>query len=792
MRFAKQSKGKKNIAVLLVVAMLLTIMPVAAFAVDEEDWGVTITPANVEVTTGSTVTFVATATTSSAVTVEWTGVDKTEDGNPSKATRTFNEVGSYDVTATFTTEDGESRSASVTVEVIKPDENPVAMIGVKSYETLDAAIEAANDGDTIEVLKDCETVGIKPNVDSLVIKGATGNEKITFKQTGIAILENGDQARTLTFKDCTLDLTQAKDNPEQGGEVVLINYYCTLNLDNVDMLMKGSTTYKGHGIFLHGGGVLNVINDSNVKIENFAYGENGGKENQNGVSGIYCEPDEVSENFPTKIIFENSHLFITGCYWSGMTVNRVNTTFDGSNVVIKENGMEGPKSRGGYSSYWGSLKIVNGAEVTISNNEGGFGDGIWIKDLSIDSTSTLNACNNKGTGMTIGGEARIESSAVVNIKDNDGSGLRIYPAGTTWAGDCTIEKGANVTITGNKNSGIYNQNKLNMQSGIVMYNSADYGGGIYNVKDASEAILSSDVQIYNNHAKVAGDDIFNDSKITFGVTGDDWKLDGAPDCNGEIHAIDGWYEDGWAKDENGDKYRWEAHEDADKNHIVEFKDFDDVTGLATITSQKALKAAHGLLSASQLTCNYYVKDKNGNVKLEGAVEYDSEIGKVGTTVTKNQSEYTTYNGKTYVYDETNPSNKNSVVLEKSLEKLNNVPYPLTLNYIREEKDDTPTGGGGTITPNPDPEPPTTDPEKPPVEIPDTDVPLVEPDDPTTEIDEPDVPLIDVPGTPVEEIDEPEVPLGDAPKTGDAAPIVGLIGLLIVAVAGLVVVRRKFN
>ena len=34
MRFAKQSKGKKNIAVLLVVAMLLTIMPVAAFAVD--------------------------------------------------------------------------------------------------------------------------------------------------------------------------------------------------------------------------------------------------------------------------------------------------------------------------------------------------------------------------------------------------------------------------------------------------------------------------------------------------------------------------------------------------------------------------------------------------------------------------------------------------------------------------------------------------------------------------------------------------------------------------------------
>ena len=92
----------------------------------------------------------------------------------------------------------------------------------------------------------------------------------------------------------------------------------------------------------------------------------------------------------------------------------------------------------------------------------------------------------------------------------------------------------------------------------------------------------------------------------------------------------------------------------------------------------------------------------------------------------------------------------------------------------------------------DPEKPNKpDPEKPPVEIPDPDVPLVEPEDPTTEIDEPDVPLVE-PGTPVEEIEEPEVPLGDAPKTGDAAPIVGLVGLLVVAVAGLVVTRRKFN
>lgn len=90
------------------------------------------------------------------------------------------------------------------------------------------------------------------------------------------------------------------------------------------------------------------------------------------------------------------------------------------------------------------------------------------------------------------------------------------------------------------------------------------------------------------------------------------------------------------------------------------------------------------------------------------------------------------------------------------------------------------------------EPPTKpDPEEPPVDIPDPDVPLVEPEEPTTEIDEPDVPLVE-PGTPVEELDEPEVPLGDAPKTGDNANVIPFMVLLVLAGAGLVVVRRKFN
>ena len=86
----------------------------------------------------------------------------------------------------------------------------------------------------------------------------------------------------------------------------------------------------------------------------------------------------------------------------------------------------------------------------------------------------------------------------------------------------------------------------------------------------------------------------------------------------------------------------------------------------------------------------------------------------------------------------------------------------------------------------------TDPDE---EIDEPEVPKTEPTEEPTEkpteepIVEPEVPLIDVPG---ETIEEPEVPLGDAPKTGDSSNAVPFVVLMMVAVAGLMVTRRKFN
>ena len=49
-----------------------------------------------------------------------------------------------------------------------------------------------------------------------------------------------------------------------------------------------------------------------------------------------------------------------------------------------------------------------------------------------------------------------------------------------------------------------------------------------------------------------------------------------------------------------------------------------------------------------------------------------------------------------------------------------------------------------------------------------------------------------PGEPLDELEDPEIPLGDAPATGDTNNAAPFMALLLAAIAGLVITRRKIN
>ena len=80
----------------------------------------------------------------------------------------------------------------------------VAQIGEDKYETLDAAIAAAKDDDTITVLKDCGiTTGMDIDGKNLTIQGADAEKRPIITMTEVGIHANESK---LTFKDCVLNI----------------------------------------------------------------------------------------------------------------------------------------------------------------------------------------------------------------------------------------------------------------------------------------------------------------------------------------------------------------------------------------------------------------------------------------------------------------------------------------------------------------------------------------------------------------------------------------------------------
>lgn len=233
----------------------------------------------------------------------------------------------------------------------------------------------------------------------------------------------------------------------------------------------------------------------------------------------------------------------------------------------------------GYGIYndGGVFTIENGANVSADNNNS-FGIGNSLGTFIVATGANVSTDNNNAYGIynTTSGTFTMETGANVSVCNNNSYG--IY---NTKSGTFTVERDVDLQVEHNKNSGIVNNENatLTLLSGRVRYNTTSnwYGGGLRNY---STATLSDDVQLYNNHAKYAGDDIENGdgATITFGATGSDWALDGYPDC---YHPIDGWYDD-------SDNTRWNAHAEA-----VADLHMDLVEPVTSYTNRLSLKAAHG-------------------------------------------------------------------------------------------------------------------------------------------------------------------------------------------------------
>ena len=472
----------------------------------------------------------------------------------------------------------------------------VAQIKDVKYETFDEAVTAAVDGDTIKLLDNATTKGLNLS-KNLTIDGSK-EYTLTFEDKGIALW-----GVSLTFKDVTVNIKGIGSTPytaEWNWMTISASKNAALNLENAKLTLDGTGTKSDvHAIYFCSNNKLN-LNNSTLIIKNYTQdalewdGGDGGY-NVNLVNSTY--------------ISDNNRQGFTGTFYATIdnsTVEVLNSSASGSNgtyYTIKNNS----KVTFENNSSWGisawRIDMTNNSTLNANNN--GY-SGIWTRVLNVDKSCTL-IVNKNGTkapsssnnaGIFFQGNKNftsiIEEGAKVEIKNNAGSGIYTKQS----IGNLTILSG---DIT---NNGTGNINKNNV--------GADFGGGIYNV---GTLVIGNKVNIYNNHASKAADDIYNKagSKIEFKDTKKDWILD---DCNDKI---DGWYDD-------NEKTRWNAH-DKENKYVEEVE-------ANTYETELTIKAAHGVYG--KLIVRYV--DNKGNVLSEEST-YSEKVGTEYATTEKEFEDY---------------------------------------------------------------------------------------------------------------------------------------------------------
>ena len=448
-----------------------------------------------------------------------------------------------------------------------PAETFTAKIGDVKYDTLDAAINDAQDGATIEIGENCTlTVG---TIEKAVV--INGNDKT------ISIPEQGTENHALNINaSLTFNKANVVFTNENAEWTVTMSSEGVLTLDE-----RSTCIMEKHGIYADNYATINVKSSSKLTVQNTSYTAlmaDEGFANLNIEEGSTVVVDRAyrGDGVPNginnfKINVVNSTLNVTKCENQGLV--RCWLTLDHSNAEISGNDM-------GITGYADTdvLTMKNGATLLIKDNAHSgifmYGGNVDVQDgTALTITGTGNSVSDEVVeGYYVGALAiRTAEPANANVKFADNATVNLIDNAVSAIRNCgTIEIGADTVI---KNNG----------------SKTKYGGGIRNY---GEITVSAGAQLYNNHALNAGDDIYNgtykyktytcDGRITFAPVGENWVLDG---CN---DPIVGWYQDGSEMLTDTDHKRWNG-DAADENYYAD----EYTVGKEAVSDALALKAAHG-------------------------------------------------------------------------------------------------------------------------------------------------------------------------------------------------------
>lgn len=459
-------------------------------------------------------------------------------------------------------------------------EDYVAKIGETNYATLEEAIKAADDSSIINLLGE-GTLSFNPNKSLTFV----GNGKISVKGSEPWNSYKG----VLTLKGSGVTFEWEDDT----NSWLMMALSGTINIeDGATMRFKfnSNSTATRNAIYMNAGSVINVKNGSHLEII---------AETTTNAVGQGIQLDAKNKSFINVI--GGSTFLIDGTnrgYVNSPEIYVKDSKFTVRNCT--SNGSNG-----------GNFTAIN-SEITFYNNGG---HGLSADNLTIDN-SKVYANENSANGIHTTGIVNIKNNSTVHIMNNDCSisSKWTIPGALYIAGKAEIDETTDLVISNNNGSGIYVHRdadkqiygNLTLNAGIITENNANnlkLGGGINNAGTIS---ISDKVEIYNNNAEIAGDDIYSTGVIGLEnvVSNKNLKLStvirkNTQELNDCEDLINGWYDD-------SENSRWNAH--SENNHI-------ELVNSGKYEGMLAIKAAHNL--EGKVIVHYV--DEEGSALLEDKI-----------------------------------------------------------------------------------------------------------------------------------------------------------------------------
>ena len=407
------------------------------------------------------------------------------------------------------------------------------------YKSFDEAVSKANNGDTIEVIKDATSTGIDLRDKKLTIKGKTvttttdsGTEEKTTVKPKLKFVAKEGQSQIagitlwgsdLTFQNMDVDMTGASSTTYNKWNAVCMSDNASLTLNRTDLSMDGTgLDASAQGIYMAGRGrnELNVEDHSTLTINNYynAIAWDGvGKGNEGSTYFI-----NIKDGSTFKA--EGNGAGIVG-------LESLDVLVDHSTLTITD-----CTERSGING--ADVKIVNGSTANISGNHEGYG--IHANDLLVEN-STLTANNNGYGGIRITGKGEFTNSTVtvtgtenkgnasveITVNKNEHKDKDKYLVGSLSVQNSTLN------ISDNKATGIACRNRFSCPTSLTIddasrvtiqnnnatpkngYNpKGDSTGGGLRIEEGSTAVLGRNTVINNNTAKSGGGVYTKGGKVT--------------------------------------------------------------------------------------------------------------------------------------------------------------------------------------------------------------------------------------------------------------------------------------